>query len=123
MFVYRFIFSARISPEDVHKRSKRNIDSATGEYNVQSCAYPSLSHLMYFIYLMHHDQLLTLKMSQAANDILMNTHDEYNNMVIGFQGYQDVLCTLFSKSRDHLYRICGLMHLLYQACSYVLKVK
>jgi len=72
---------------------------------------------------MHHEQLSTLKISEAANEILMRTHDEYNNMVIGFQGYQDVLCTLFSKSRDHLYRICGLLHLLHQACIYVLKVK
>ncbi|CAF1513200.1 unnamed protein product [Rotaria sordida] len=72
---------------------------------------------------MHHNELLTLKISQAANEILMRTHDEYNNMVIGFQGYQDILCTLFSKSRDHLYRICGLLHLLHQACSYVLKVE
>jgi hypothetical protein len=78
---------------------------------------------MYFLYLMHHDDVLTLKISQEANEILIRTHNEYNNMVIGFQGYQDVLCTLFSKSRDHLYRVCGLLHLLHQACSYVLKVK
>ncbi|CAF1370045.1 unnamed protein product [Rotaria sordida] len=117
----RFIFSARISPEDVHKRSKRDTDATNGECNVQSCAYPGLNHIMYFIYIMHHNQTVTLKMSQAANDILTHTHDEYNNMVIAFQGYQDVLCTLFSKSRDHLYRICGLMHLLHQACTYVLK--
>ncbi|CAF1427877.1 unnamed protein product [Rotaria sordida] len=119
----RFIFSARMSPEDVHKRAKRETDTVTGEYNLQSCSYPSLTHIMYFIYLMHHNELLTLKISQAANEILMRTHDEYNNMVIGFQGYQDILCTLFSKSRDHLYRICGLLHLLHQACSYVLKVE
>ncbi|CAF1291085.1 unnamed protein product [Rotaria sordida] len=119
----RFIFSARISPEDVHKRSKRDTDATNGELYVQPSAYPSLSHIMYFIYLMHDNQTLTLKMSQAANDILTHTHDEYNNMVIGFQGYQDVLCTLFSKSRDHLYRICGLVHLLHQACTYVLKAE
>lgn len=72
---------------------------------------------------MHHEEMITLKISQAANDILIKTHDEYNSLVIGFQGYQDILCTLFSKSRDHLYRICGLLHLLNQACVYVLKVK
>ncbi|CAF1326236.1 unnamed protein product [Rotaria sordida] len=119
----RFIFSARISPEDVHKRSKRDTDATNGEFHVQPSAYPSLSHIMYFIYLMHDNQTLTLKMSQATNDILTHTHDEYNNMVIAFQGYQDVLCTLFSKSRDHLYRICGLVHLLHQACTYVLKAE
>jgi hypothetical protein len=88
-----------------------------------SCSYPSLTHIMYFIYLMHHHEVLTLKISEAANEILLRAHDEYNNMVIGFQGHQDVLCTLFSKSRDHLYRICGLLHLLHQACIYVLKVE
>lgn len=77
---------------------------------------------MYFIHLMHHDELLTLRISQEANEILIRTHNEYNNMVIGFQGYQDVLCTIFSKSRDHLYRVCGLLHLLQKACSYVLRV-
>ena len=110
-----------MSPEDVHKRTKREIDTRTGEYNVQSCSYPSLTHIMYFTYLMHHDEPLTLKISDAANEILMRAHEEYNSMVIGFQGYQDILCTLFSKSRDHLYRICGLLHLLYQACIYILK--
>ncbi|CAF2950321.1 unnamed protein product [Rotaria sp. Silwood2] len=119
----RFIFSARFSPEDVHKRSKRDVDTTASEYNTQSSPCPSLSHIMYFIYLMHHDQILTLKMSPAANEILTYTHDEYNNMVIGFQGYQDILCTLFSKSRDHLYRICGLLHLFHKACSYVLKIE
>jgi hypothetical protein len=78
---------------------------------------------MYFIYLMHHEEPLTLKISQEANEILIGIHDEYNNMVIGFQGYQDVLCTLFSKSRDHLYRICGLLHLLHQASIYISKVR
>ncbi|CAF1001672.1 unnamed protein product [Adineta ricciae] len=119
----RFIFSARISPEDVHKRNKRDIDKSNSDYDTTSSAYPSLSHIMYFIYLMHHDQFLTLKMSPGANDILTYTHNEYNNMVIGFQGYQDILCTIFSKSRDHLYRICGLFHLLHKACSYILKIE
>ena len=118
----RFIFSARISPEDVHKRTKHDLHIGTDEHNSQSYSYPSLTHVMYFIHLMHHDQPLTLKLSPEANEILIRTHDEYNSMVIGFQGYQDVLCTLFSKSRDHLYRICGLLHLLHQACKYVLKV-
>ena len=120
--IARFIFSARILSEDVHKRSKRDIDSSNSEYDTTSSAYPSLSHIVYFIYLMHHDQFLTLKMSPGANDILTYTHNEYNNMVIGFQGHQDILCTIFSKSRGHLYRICGLFHLLHKACSYVLKV-
>src|SRR5690349_15415065 len=119
----RFVFSARISPEDIHKRIKRCIDPTNAEYNVDSCSYPSLTHIMYFIHLMHHQEMLTLKISSAANEILIRAHNEYNNLVIGFQGYQDVLCALFSKSRDHLYRLCGLLHLLNQACSYVLKVK
>ena len=123
MNIDRFIFSARISPEDVHKRNKREYDTTVGVYNVQSSFFPSLTHLMYCIHLMHHDQVLTLRISEEANEILIRTHDEYNKMVIGFQGYQDILCTIFSKSRDHLYRICGLLHLLHKACSYVLKVK
>ena len=118
----RFIFSARISPEDVHKRTKHVLDIDIREHNSRLYPYPSLTHVMYFIHLMHHEQPLTLKLSQEANEILIRTHDEYNSMVIGFQGYQDVLCTLFSKSRDHLYRVCGLIHLLHQSCKYVLKV-
>lgn len=123
LIINRFVFSARISPEDVHKRKKHEIDTTITENNLQTCNYPSLSHIMYFIYLMHHEEPLTLKISQEANEILIGIHDEYNNMVIGFQGYQDVLCTLFSKSRDHLYRICGLLHLLHQACIYISKVR
>ncbi|CAF2980051.1 unnamed protein product [Rotaria sp. Silwood2] len=119
----RFVFSACILPENVHKRSKREMVKITGDYNTDSCSYPSLTHIMYFIHLMHHEGPLTLKISEAANDILIRTHDEYNNMIIGFQGHQDVLCTLYSKSRDHLYRICGLLHLLHQACIYVLKAE
>ncbi|CAF3170101.1 unnamed protein product [Rotaria sp. Silwood2] len=119
----RFVFSACILPENVHKRSKREMVKITGDYNTDSCSYPSLTHIMYFIHLMHHEGPLTLKISEAANDILIRTHDEYNNMIIEFQGHQDVLCTLYSKSRDHLYRICGLLHLLHQACIYVLKAE
>jgi hypothetical protein len=73
----RFVFSARISPEDVHKRTKRQIDTVTGEYDNQSCSYPSLTHIMYFIHLMHHEEPFTLKFSQAANDILIRTHDQW----------------------------------------------
>ncbi len=120
--VDRFIFSARISPQDVHKRIKRSTNASTGEYNLDSCSYPSLTHIMYFIHLMHHNDVLKLKISPAANDILIAAHNEYNKMVIGFQGYQDILCSIFSKSRDHLYRICGLVHLFHQASIYVLKV-
>ncbi|CAF2073335.1 unnamed protein product [Rotaria magnacalcarata] len=119
----RFIFSARVSPEDVHKRRKREIDSITGEYAPESYCYPSLTHIMYFLYLMHHNEVLKLKISDAANEILIRTHNEYNNIVIDFQGYEDIICTLFSKSRDHLYRICGLLHLFHQACTYVLKAR
>ncbi|CAF1413702.1 unnamed protein product [Adineta steineri] len=119
----RFVFSARISPEDIHKRSKREIDTTTGEYTIKSSNYPSLAHIMYFIHLMHHNKSFTLKISQEANEILMRAHNEYSHMVVGFQGYQDELCTLFSKSRDHLYRICGLLHLLHQACIYILKAE
>lgn len=119
----RFIFSARISPEDIHKRKKRDYDSIVDEYDVESSFYPSLTHIMYFIHLMHHNEVLTLRISEEANEVLIRTHNEYSNMVIGFQGHQDVLCTIFSKSRDHLYRICGLLHLLDKACTYVLKVK
>ena len=122
MSIDRFIFSARISPEDIHKRNKRDNDGGLGEYNEESFSYPSLTHIMYFIHLMHHDEALTLRISQEANEILIRTHNEYNNMVIGFQGYQDVLCTIFSKSRINLYRVCGLLHLLHKASSYVLKV-
>lgn len=78
---------------------------------------------MYFVYLMHHESPISLKISPEANDILIRAHNDYSDLVIAFQGYQDVLCTLFSKSRDHLYRICGLLHLLHQACIHVLKVK
>ncbi|CAF2877785.1 unnamed protein product [Rotaria sp. Silwood2] len=112
-----------MSPEDVHKRCKRDMDTTSNEGTTQSCAYPSLTHIMYFIHLMHHTEVLTLKISQQANEILIRTHNEYNNMVIGFQGYQDVLCTLFSKARDHLYCICGLLHLLHQACIYILQIQ
>ncbi|CAF2047857.1 unnamed protein product [Rotaria magnacalcarata] len=119
----RFLFSARMSPDDIHKRIKHDTNTTMSEHSQQICSYPSLTHIMYFIYLMHHKDILTLKISETANEILINTHDEYNNMVIGFQGYQDILCTLFSKSRDHLYRICGLLHLFHQASIYVLKAK
>lgn len=122
-FAHRFIFSARMSPEDIHKRYKRDIETTMNENIAQSCTYPSLTHIMYFIHLMHQSELFKLKISQPVNEILIRTHNEYNNMVIGFQGYQDVLCTLFSKARDHLYRVCGLLHLLHQACIYVLQVR
>ena len=122
MNIDRSIFSARISFEDIHKRNKRDYDGGLGEYNEESLSYPSLTHIIYFIHLMHHDEVLTLRISQEANEILLRTHNEYNNMVIGFQGYQDVLCTIFLKSRDHLYCVCGLLHLLHKASSYVLKV-
>ena len=62
---------------------------------------------------MHHDEPLTLKISQATNDILIRTHDEYNNIMIVFQGHDDTICTLFSKSYNHSYRICGLLHILH----------
>ncbi|CAF0785848.1 unnamed protein product [Rotaria sordida] len=103
-----FIFSACISPEDVHKCTKHEIDQVAEEHNTDSCNYPSLTHIMYFIYLIYHDEPLTLKISQVANGTLIRTHDEYNNMMIGCQGHVDTICTLFSKSRDHLYRIYGL---------------
>ncbi|CAF4099861.1 unnamed protein product [Adineta steineri] len=119
----RFVFSARISREDIHKRSKREIDTITGEYTIESSYYPSLAHIMYFIHLMHNNKSFTLKISQEANEIIMRAHNEYNHTVVGFQGYQDELCTLFSKSRDHLYRICGLLHLLHPACTYILKAE
>ncbi|CAF4140696.1 unnamed protein product, partial [Rotaria sp. Silwood1] len=86
-----FVFSARISPEDVHKRRKREADSITGEYTPESYGYPSLTHIMYFIYLMHHNEVLKLKISEAANEILIRTHNEYNNTVIDFQGYEDII--------------------------------
>ncbi|CAF4630988.1 unnamed protein product, partial [Rotaria sp. Silwood2] len=95
----RFIFSARISPEDVHKRCKREINNITGGYTQESYSYPT------------------------ANEVLIRTHNEYNNILIEFQGYEDIICTLFSKSCDHLYRICGLLHLFHQACIYVLKAR
>ena len=119
----RFLFSARISAEDVHKRMKREKDPGTNEYNPQKCSFPSLTHIFYFLHLMHHDEDINLKISEEASEVLIRAHNECSNMVIAFQGYQDVLCTLFSKSRDHLYRVCGLLHLLHQACVYVLKVR
>ena len=122
IYIYRFIFSARISPDDVHKRRKREIDSVTGQYPAESYTYPSLTHVMYFIFLMHHNEDLKLKLSDAANEILIEIHNEYNNILTVFQGHEDVICTLFSKSRAHFYRICGLLHLFHQASIYVLKV-
>ena len=71
---------------------------------------------------MHHDQVLTFKMSPAANNISIKTHNEYNNRVMGFQRHQYILCTLLSKSQDHLYRICDQLHLLHKACSYIVKM-
>ncbi|CAF4316728.1 unnamed protein product, partial [Rotaria magnacalcarata] len=62
----RFIFYARVSPEDVHKRRKREIDNVTGEYAPESYRYPSLTHIMYFLYLMHHNEMLKLNISDAA---------------------------------------------------------
>ncbi|CAF3852140.1 unnamed protein product [Rotaria sordida] len=87
----RFIFSACMSPEDVHKHTKRKMDQVAMEYNTDSCNYLSLTHIMYFIYFMHHDEPLTLKISQATNDILIRTHDEYNNIVIVFQRHDDTI--------------------------------
>lgn len=120
--VYKFIFSARVSSEDIHKRTKRKISDIDEESIAEAHSYPSLTHIMYFIHLMHHTDVLTLKISDAANEIFIKAHNEYNNLVIEFQGYQDTLCTLFSKSRDHLYRICGLLHIFHQAAIYILQV-
>ncbi|CAF4089393.1 unnamed protein product, partial [Rotaria magnacalcarata] len=119
----RFIFSARLSPQDIHKRRKCEIDITTGEYTPESHNYPSLAYIMYFIFLMHHDENVELKISEAANEILMRTQNEYNNILTEFQGHEDIICTLFSKSRDHLYRICGFLHLFHQASIYILKTE
>ncbi|CAF3556086.1 unnamed protein product, partial [Rotaria socialis] len=98
----RFIFSARLSPQDIHKRRKCEIDITTGEYAPESHNYPSLTYIMYFIFLMHHDENVELKISEAANEILMRTQNEYNNILTEFQ---------------------GLLHLFHQASIYILKTE